>query len=101
MKAAGKRTVQIELPGVPMELLARLKEKGVATLDRLSEEELTGVWEWSRSVIRAYRSILEADPRNVRDISELPFEKDDIKLAIKIALPAVCIQRSAANDSGP
>lgn len=87
MKAAAKKIVRIELPAIPPEIISKLKEKGIATLERLSEKKQTAVWNWSRTVVRAYRKILEADPRNVRDISELPFKKDDIKLAIKIALP--------------
>lgn len=87
MKAKAKRSVKVELPEISPELLARLRKKGIATFEQLSDKEQTDVWEWSREVIRSYRNTLETDQRNVRDLAELPFTKDDIKLAIKIALP--------------
>jgi hypothetical protein len=87
MKTAAQKTVKKELPAVAPELMVKLRKKGIATLEGLSEKEQTGVWEWSRTVIKTYRSTLETDRRNVRDLAELPVSKDDIKLAIKISLP--------------
>jgi hypothetical protein len=87
MEAVAKKILKIELPAIPPELLETLNDEGIAALEHLSENEQTAIWEWSRAVVRAYRSILETDQRNVRDISELPFGKEHIKLAIKIALP--------------
>lgn len=87
MQTADKKILKIELPTIPPELMVELRKKGIATFEALNEEEQTSVWEWSRTVIKTYRSTLKSDQSNVRDLAELPYSKDDIKLAIKIALP--------------
>jgi len=74
-------------PAISPNLLARLKKKKIALFQQLTEDEQRTIWEWSREVIRQYRITLESNPSNVRNVRELPFSKDDIKLAIKIALP--------------
>jgi hypothetical protein len=67
--------------------MADLKNKGIAVFKQLTDKEQKLVWKWSQKVIREYRNILEADPSNIRSIEDLPFAKDDIKLAIKLSLP--------------
>jgi hypothetical protein len=54
---------------------------------QMTDDEQKDVWNWSKEVIQQYRSVLEAHPSNIRNIEDLPFPKDDIKLAIKLSLP--------------
>jgi hypothetical protein len=68
-------------------LMAALKNKGILAFKQMVDEEQKKVWEWSREVIQQYRIALEADQSNIRNIEDLPFPKEDIKLAIKISLP--------------
>jgi hypothetical protein len=68
-------------------LMADLKNKGIRAFKQMTDEEQKKVWKWSTEVIGEYRSVLEADPSNIRNIEDLPFPKEDIKLAIKLSLP--------------
>lgn len=68
-------------------LMADLKNKGIRAFKKMTDEEQKKVWKWSTEVIGEYRSVLEADPSNIRNIEDLPFPKEDIKLAIKLSLP--------------
>jgi hypothetical protein len=68
-------------------LLANLKNKGILAFKQMTDEEQKLVWKWSKEVIRQYLSKLETNPGNIRTVENLPFPKEDIKLAIKLSLP--------------
>ena len=72
---------------ISSKLLANLKNMGILAFKQMTEDEQKKVWNWSKEVIQQYRSVLEADPGNIRNIEDLPFPKEDIKLAIKLSLP--------------
>jgi hypothetical protein len=66
--------------------MADLKNKGIMAFKQMTDNEQKKIWNWSKDVVQQYRSVLEADPGNIRDIEDLPFPKEDIKLAIKLSL---------------
>jgi len=68
-------------------LLADLKNKGIMAFKKMADEEQKKVWEWSKKVIGQYKSVLKAHPSNIREVEDLPFPKEDIKLAIQLSLP--------------
>ena len=72
---------------ISSKLMADLKNKGIMAFKKMSDEEQKRVWKWCKEVVRQYRKLLEANPSNVRNIEDLPFPKEDIKLAIKLSLP--------------
>ena len=72
---------------ISSKLLANLKNMGILAFKQMTEDEQKKVWNWSKEVIQQYRSVLEADPGNIRNIEDLPFPKEDIKMAIKLSLP--------------
>jgi hypothetical protein len=72
---------------VSSKLLADLKNKGIMAFKKMTDEELKRVWEWSKEVIQQYRSLLETCPSNIRNVEDMPFPKEDIKLAIQLSLP--------------
>ena len=72
---------------ISSKLMADLKNKGILAFKQMTDDDQKRVWNWSKEVIQRYRSVLEADPGNIRNIGELPFPKEDIKLAIKLSLP--------------
>jgi len=72
---------------ISSKLMADLKNRGIEAFKQMTDDEQKRVWNWSKEIIRQYRSALEAYPANIRDIEDLPFPKDDIKLAIKLSLP--------------
>ena len=67
--------------------MADLKNKGILAFKQMTDDEQKKIWNWSKEVIQQYRTVLEADPSNIRNIDDLPFPKEDIKLAIKVSLP--------------
>jgi len=81
--AAGKNDMLL----ISSSLLADLKNMGILAFKQMTDNEQKTVWKWSKEVIRRYRSVLEAYPGNIRDVEDLPFPKEDIKLAIKLSLP--------------
>jgi hypothetical protein len=72
---------------ISSKLMADLKNMGILAFKQMTDDEQKKVWSWSREVIRQYRTVLEADPSNIRNIDDLPFPKEDIKLAVKLSLP--------------
>ena len=88
-----RRTLRNEIAGkndmllISSSLLANLKNMGILAFKQMTDAEQKTVWKWSKEVIRRYRSVLEAHPGNIRDVEDLPFPKEDIKLAIKLSLP--------------
>jgi hypothetical protein len=72
---------------ISSKLMADLKNKGILAFRQMTDDEQKKVWNWSKEVIQQYRTALEADPSNIRNIEDLPFTKEDIKLAIKLSLP--------------
>jgi len=67
--------------------LRALKTNGLVAIKDMSEKEQRRVWDWSKEVIRQYRKTLERNPANIRSVDELPFLKEEIKLAIELSLP--------------
>lgn len=72
---------------ISSKLMSELKNKGILAFKQMSDDEQKKVWSWCKEVIHQYRSLLEAHPGNIRNIEDLPFPKEDIKLAIKLSLP--------------
>ena len=72
---------------ISSEILAALKRKGIVAFRQLTDDEQKRVWQWCNEVVQHFRGVLETDPRNIRNVENLAFPKEDIKLAIKMLLP--------------
>jgi len=68
-------------------VLKNYKSKGTSALKELRENELKAVINWSKEVIRQYTNLIDNDLSNIKDIADLPYSKERIKLAIKMMLP--------------
>jgi hypothetical protein len=68
-------------------LLKDFKGNGLSAFKKMDEKDQRAVINWSKEVARQYTTLIDNDPSNIKDISDLPFPKEDIKLAIKIMLP--------------
>jgi len=71
---------------ISSKLLADWKYRGITAFKQMTDDDRRQVWQWSKAVLRQYLSKLETDPSNIRNVKSLPFPKEDIKLAIKLAL---------------
>lgn len=67
-------------------LLQILRSKGVAAIHSLERDEQRLIWSWTQNVVNAYDEVLQGDARSMRNAAELPYSKEKIKLALKIAL---------------
>jgi len=67
-------------------LLQILRYRGIAAIHSMAREEQRSLWSWTQSVLGAYDEVLQGDSRNVRNAAELPYSKEKIKLALKVAL---------------
>ncbi len=76
------------MPFEVKDFLKKLRKRGVSALIDLSKDEQAIVINWAQDVINQYGSILKKYPMKIKNIVELPFPKQDIKIAIKILLPA-------------
>jgi hypothetical protein len=68
-------------------LLKNFKRKGLSAFNDMNEKEQKTVINWSNNVTRQYTNLIDNDLSNIKDLADLPYPKDDIKLAIKIILP--------------
>lgn len=67
--------------------VTHLKNKGIGdTIRRMDKKEMLELWEWAVTVNDRYEELLSGRHRDVRDSKELPFSKEEIKLAIKLLL---------------
>jgi hypothetical protein len=69
-------------------------EKGIASLSKLSTDEQRFVVNWAQDVVDQYGSALKEHPMKIKNIDDLPFPKEEIKVAIKTLITAY-----AAKDS--
>lgn len=75
-------------------LLKEINDSGVLALADLSEEKQTVITKWAQEIFNRYVSVLEKHSTKIKNIVELPFSKQEVKLAIKILLTAYVIKRS-------
>ena len=67
-------------------LLKTLREKGISNISALSKEDMIRTANWASRVFNDYELALDRLPFKIMSIADLPFPKEDIKMAIKILL---------------
>jgi hypothetical protein len=70
------------------DFLKAMRDWGLAALTKLNKSEQVQVVNWAQDVFDQYASVVEQYPHKIKDLAALPFEKDEIKTAIKTLLPA-------------
>jgi hypothetical protein len=68
-------------------LLKDFKRKGLSAFNDMNEKEQKALISWTNDVTRQYNNLIDNDLSNIKDLADLPYPKEDIKLAIKIILP--------------
>jgi hypothetical protein len=64
------------------------RKKGMAAIVGLNQGKQTYIVNWAQDMVDYYGSILQDYPAKVKDIAELPCPREDLKIAIKVLLPA-------------
>jgi hypothetical protein len=67
-------------------LLKTLREKGISTIFDLSKDNMIKIANWAHQVFNDYDVALQSLSPKIKNIADLPFPKEDIKMAIKILL---------------
>ena len=64
------------------------RKNGMAAIVGLDQGKQTDIVNWAQDKVDHYGSILQDYPAKVKDIAELPCPREDLKIAIKVLLPA-------------
>jgi hypothetical protein len=75
-------------------LLNEIKGKGLIALTHQSEENQVTMTKWAQDIFDRYESALENHPSKIKNITELPASKQEVKTAIKILLTAYVLKES-------
>jgi hypothetical protein len=75
-------------------LLDEIKDKGFIALTQQSEENQVKMTKWAQDIFDRYESALENQPSKIKNITELPASKQEVKKAIKILLTAYVLKES-------
>lgn len=67
--------------------LKDFKTSGLAAFKKMNKEEQKRIIDWSTGVTRQYLILIDKNLSNIKDIADMPYPKEDIKLAIKMMLP--------------
>jgi hypothetical protein len=80
-------------------IVKRLRKKGISAISSMNTAQQAQTAVWAQDVFNQYGSVLEKFPSRIKNRSELPFSKQDIKIAIKILLP-IWFARGSENMVG-
>ena len=70
------------------DFLKAMRDRGLAALTDMTQKEQVQVVNWAQDVFNRYRIVIKKHPGKIKNSSDLPFPKEEIRLAIKVLLPA-------------
>jgi len=75
-------------PSVLEDLLKQFRKDGIHALADLDKDDQAQIVNWAQDVVNQFGSILKENPMKIKNLVDLPFPKEDLKIAIKVLLPA-------------
>ena len=81
-------------PAVIFDYLIDFRKKGLSIISDMSKGEQTIFVNWAQDVVDRYGHLLQENPSKIKNIADLPCSKEDLKIAIKVLLPAYLTKRS-------
>jgi hypothetical protein len=75
-------------PFVIEDFLKQFRKDGVSALADLDKDDQAQVVNWAQDVVNQFGSILKENPMKIKNLVDLPCRKEDLKIAIKVLLPA-------------
>jgi hypothetical protein len=81
-------------PAAIHEYIKDFRQKGLAILSDLSKNEQTVFVNWAQNIVDRYGSLLQENPSKIKNVADLPCPKEDLKIAIKVLLPAYLAKES-------
>ncbi|MGD9043801.1 MAG: hypothetical protein PVG06_08815 [Desulfobacterales bacterium] len=77
-----------KFPRLIEDFIKDFTRKGISTISNSSKDEQTIIVNWAQDVVDQYGSILKEYPMKIKSLVDLPYPKENIKIAIKTLLPA-------------
>jgi hypothetical protein len=75
-------------PAVIYDYIKKFRQKGLTILSHLSKDEQTVFVNWAQNIVDRYGALLQVNPAKIKNVADLPCSKEDLKIAIKVLLPA-------------
>ncbi len=75
-------------PAVISDYIKGFRQKGLSILSGMSKDEQTVFVTWAQHIVDGYGSLLQENPATIKNVADLPCPKADLKIAIKVLLPA-------------
>ena len=70
------------------DFLKRFRNDGISAIAHLDNDEQAQVVNWAQDIVNKYGTILIETPMKIKNLVDLPCPKEDLKMAIKVLLPA-------------
>jgi hypothetical protein len=74
--------------------LKAMRDRGFEALMEMTQTEQIQVVNWAQEVFNQYRTVVDEHPEKIKNSYDLPFPKEEIRIAIKVLLPAYLDQAS-------
>jgi len=81
-------------PAVISNYIKEFRQKGLSILSGMSKDEQTILVNWAQDIVDRYGSSLQENPAKIKNVADLPCPKADLKIAIKVLLPAYLAKES-------
>ena len=88
-----KTSINEKTKTVIKDFIKDFRHKGMSTLANMSEDEQTNIVNWAQDVVDQYGSLLQGYSSKIKNIADLPCPREDLKIAIKVLLPAYLSER--------
>lgn len=75
-------------PAVISDYVKDFRRKGLSILSGMSKDEQTLFVNWAQNIVDRYGVLLQENPAQLKNVADLPCPKEDLKVAIKVLLPA-------------
>jgi hypothetical protein len=70
------------------DFLKQFRKDGISVLADLDKDDQAQIVNWAQDVVNQFGSILKENPMKIKNLVDLPCPKEDLKIAIKVLLPA-------------
>jgi hypothetical protein len=77
-----------KLSAVIEDYLKGFRQKGLSILSDMRKDEQTIFVNWAQDIVNRYGAVLQVNPAKMKNVADLPCPKEDLKVAIKVLLPA-------------
>ena len=81
-------------PDVIYDYIRGFRQKGLSIISDMSKDEQTFFVNWAQNIVDRYGSILPENPSKIKNVTDLPCPKEDLKIAIKLLMPAYLAKES-------